>query len=94
MAIGKDLIESFKVHDRYYQVKVPWFETPLWIFPLQSDAEILVKEGVPRGLVYTADELAGLSGTKGGSAPVWRALVMVRAAMGTVQFIETRKLLG
>jgi hypothetical protein len=46
--------------DQMVEVRVPWHDTPLWFVPSETDAEVLTAEGVSRGVIWTARELADL----------------------------------
>lgn len=50
------------------EVQVPWLEASLWFVPGEADAEALAREGISRGRVWTALELANLL-TISGLAP-------------------------
>lgn len=40
------------------EVRVPWLEVSLWFVPGEADIEALAREGISRGRVWTALELA------------------------------------
>ncbi len=44
-------------------MRVPWDPRTLWFVPSEKQARLLAREGVSRGRVWTARELADLLGT-------------------------------
>jgi hypothetical protein len=58
-------LASFAEAGRVLEVRVPWLDQALYFAPDEPAAERLVAEGVSRGCVWTARELADLIGTPG-----------------------------
>jgi hypothetical protein len=46
--------------DRVIEVRVPWWPLTLWFVPGEADVQALLGEGVTRGRIWTATELADL----------------------------------
>ena len=53
-------LEEFTLDGRLLEVRVPWHTETLWFVPDERDAAALGREGVGRGRVWTARELADL----------------------------------
>lgn len=50
-------LDRFVREGQLVEVRVPWLEITLWFVPEERDAEMLGREGVKRGRVWTAREL-------------------------------------
>ena len=53
-------IEEFEKQDSAIEVRVPWLSETLWFVPRIEHIEILVREAVRRGRIWTAAELTDL----------------------------------
>jgi hypothetical protein len=53
-------LDRFAKEGALLEVQVPWWPTTIWFVPGQSDVATLVTEGVGRGRIWTARELADL----------------------------------
>jgi TubC N-terminal docking domain len=58
-------LDEFAGGDRAIEIRVPWFDETLWFVPRVEHAEVLVREGVARGRVWTAGELIDLASVDG-----------------------------
>jgi hypothetical protein len=47
-------LDRFVREGQLVEVRVPWLEITLWFVPEERDAEMLGREGVKRGRVWTA----------------------------------------
>ncbi len=54
-AMGLDQFES---QGQPFEVRVPWHPETLWFVPAEADVEWLQREGISRGRIWTAGELA------------------------------------
>lgn len=61
------------------EIKVPWFDAPLWFVPSAAEAEGLVKQGVSRGRVWTAKELLDLLAIPGVTREQVKKVAMAKA---------------
>ena len=50
-------LDRFVEEGQLVEVRVPWLEVTLWFVSEERDAEMLGREGVARGRVWTAREL-------------------------------------
>lgn len=57
--VGMPLTEFARKGDPL-EVRVPWLDATLWFVPTPADAETMVVQGVSRGRIWTAQELAQL----------------------------------
>lgn len=53
-------LDQFEQEGRVLEIKTSWLAGPLWFVPSAAEAEGLVKDGVSRGRVWTAQELRDL----------------------------------
>lgn len=78
-------LDRFEQEGQPLEVKVPWLSTPLWFVPSAAEAEGLVKEGVSRGRVWTAQELLDLLAIPGVTKEQVRKIATAKAIFeGTV----------
>jgi hypothetical protein len=53
-------LDVFAAAGEMIEVRVPWWSEPLWFVPGETAVEALVREGISRGRIWTAGELADL----------------------------------
>lgn len=53
-------LDRFGCEHHFMEIRVPWLEVTLWFVPEERDADLLGREGVHRGRVWTARELIAL----------------------------------
>lgn len=53
-------LDVFEQEGLSMEIAVAWFEKTLWFVPTRAEAEILTKEGISRGVIWTARELIDL----------------------------------
>ncbi|PWU23502.1 MAG: hypothetical protein C5B48_08465 [Candidatus Rokuibacteriota bacterium] len=53
-------LDQFMRDGQLLEVRVPWLNVTLWFVPAERDAERLAAEGIGRGRIWTATELAHL----------------------------------
>ncbi len=58
-------LDGFEREGCPIEVLVGWLGTTLWLVPGEADAEALAREGVNRGRIWTARELADLLAISG-----------------------------
>jgi len=58
-------LDEFARGDRAIEIRVPWFPDTLWFVPRVEHVEVLVREGVARGRIWTAGELIDLASVDG-----------------------------
>ncbi len=67
--------------DRVLKVRVPWWPEALWFVPAETDAEALAAEGVSRGVIWTAGELADLMAVPGITTAGARTVALAKLAI-------------
>jgi hypothetical protein len=60
VALVSMTLEQFAHEGSLLEVGVPWLTTTLWFVPGDREVETLVMEGITRGRIWTANELAEL----------------------------------
>lgn len=58
-------LDRFALEGAPMEVKVPWLDVTLWFVPTEVAAEALAQEGIGRGRIWTAHELADLLSLSG-----------------------------
>ena len=58
-------LEEFARDNRAIEIRVPWLPETLWFVPRVEHIEVLVREGVARGRIWTAGELIDLASVDG-----------------------------
>lgn len=54
------VLDRFEREGAPLEIRVAWLDTTLWFVPREADAAALAREGVTRGRIWTAGELADL----------------------------------
>jgi hypothetical protein len=62
-------LDRFVHEGQLVEVRVPWLEVTLWFVPEERDADMLGREGVDRGRVWTARELMAAMALQGRTPP-------------------------
>lgn len=79
-------LNQFQQEGDPMEIKVPWLDKPLWFVPIEADAEILTKEGISRGVIWTAFELIDLLTIPGVTKEQVRQVAMAKRIFeGTVE---------
>jgi len=79
--IGMSL-DEFERCGHALEVRVPWLPETLWFVPRVEHVAILANEGVARGRVWTARELADLASIEGLPSDDIRAIGQLKAKFG------------
>jgi hypothetical protein len=72
-------IDEFARNGKLLEARVPWFDVTLWFVPDERDADMLGREGVNRGRVWTTRELIGSLAVADQSQAV-RTIALVKVA--------------
>jgi len=72
------------------EVRVPYLAQTLWFVPGESDAEGLTQEGISRGRIWTARELADLLSCAGLSPNHVKAVALAKIELGG-DVVEVRR---
>jgi hypothetical protein len=62
-------LDRFVHEGQLVEIRVPWLEVTLWFVPEERDADMLGREGVDRGRVWTARELMAAMALQGRTPP-------------------------
>jgi hypothetical protein len=63
-------LDGFEREGRPLEIRVPWYPVTLWFVPRGREVEMLARDGIARGRIWTAQELvdllniAGLTGAQ------------------------------
>jgi hypothetical protein len=82
-------LDHFARESQLLEVRVPWLDVTVWFVPEEQDAEVLGREGIGRGRVWTARELATLMALRDRTPSVVRALAHTKC-MVDGDIIEAR----
>jgi len=74
-------LDQFELEGAPLEIRVPWCRETLWFVPDEQDAEVLGTDGVNRGHVWTAGELATMA-MSGSMRHGIRTLAPAKVAMG------------
>lgn len=78
-------LDRFEREGAPMEIRVHWFDETLWFVPSAAEAEGLVKEGVHRGRIWTAQELRDLLAIPGVMREQVKQVAMAKAIFeGTV----------
>ncbi len=58
-------LSDFEKQDTAIEIRVDWLRETLWFVPAPTHADMLIKEGVRRGLIWTVKELTDLTNLPG-----------------------------
>ena len=71
------------------EVRVPWLPVTLWFIPTEADGDALAREGVSRGRIWTARELAALLAISGLTAEQPQTIARAKLEFGG-EVVEVR----
>ena len=74
-------LDQFAREGQCLEIRVSWFPETLWFVPDERDAAALACEGVGRGRVWTARELAELMALSGGTPKTVRTLALAKCVI-------------
>jgi len=74
-------LDQFAREGQLLEVRVPWLDVTVWFVPEERDAAMLGHEGIGRGRVWTARELATLMALPDRTRSVVRALTHAKCAV-------------
>jgi hypothetical protein len=63
------------------EIRVPWCHESIWCVPVGSDADILCREGVNRGRIWTARELIALMALPDRTPEIVQSLALAKQAV-------------
>ncbi len=72
-------LDRFEQEGSLLEVRVPWLEVTLWFVPVPADVEVLARQGVSRGRVWTAAELRDILTIQGLTAT--RVITITKAKL-------------
>ncbi len=75
-------LDEFSRQESAIEIRVHWLPETLWFVPGVSRADALVGQGVPRGRIWTAGELADLASVPGVTREDIRNLARLKAGFG------------
>jgi len=75
-------LDVFARQGQLLEVRVPYFAQTLWFVPGETDAETLAHEGISRGRVWTARELADLLSCAGLRPDQAEAVALAKIELG------------
>ncbi len=85
-------LDQFEREGCPLEVRVPWHTETLWFVPTEADAEVLDREGVSRGRIWTARELADLLAVSGLTPEQPQTIARVKLEFGgEVVEVQTRR---
>ena len=65
LAILNFPLSEFEQGDCAIEIQVPWLDTPIWFCPTETEATVLVSEGMRRAQIWTVRELRDLMSVPG-----------------------------
>jgi hypothetical protein len=84
-------LDLFAREGQLLEVRVPYLDqTTLWFVPSESDAEGLIQEGISRGRIWTARELADLLSCAGLRPHDVKAVALAKIELGG-DVVEVRR---
>jgi hypothetical protein len=87
--LGLPILPDFAAAGQCLEVRVPWLPETLWLVPAKQAVEMLLGEGISRGRVWTARELADLLSipglTQAGAQTVGVAKVAIAGELADVR---------
>jgi hypothetical protein len=75
-------LDLFAREGELLEVRVPYLAQTLWFVPGESDAEGLTQQGVSRGRIWTARELADLLSCAGLGSDHVKAVALAKIELG------------
>jgi len=75
-------LSQYAAEGRALEVRVPWLEETLWFVPTLEQVGRLMSQGVQRGRIWTAGELADLMKIPGGRREDFATLARVKFEFG------------
>ena len=81
MAILAMPLDQFAREGQCLEIRVSWLPETLWFVPDERDAAALAREGVGRGRVWTARELAELMALSGATPTTVRTLALAKCVI-------------
>jgi hypothetical protein len=83
-------LDLFTREGQLLEVRVPYLAQTLWFVPGESDAEGLTQEGISRGRIWTARELADLLSCAGLRPDHAKAVALAKIELGG-DVVEVRR---
>jgi hypothetical protein len=77
-------LDEFVRKGKLLEVRVPWLGVTLWFVPEKRDADMLGREGVNRGRVWTTEELVGAL-TLADQSEAVRTIALVKVAFDRLE---------
>ena len=75
-------LDEFALGGQLLEVRVPYLTQTLWFVPGEADADRLTLEGISRGRIWTARELADLLSCAGLTPDQVRAVALAKIELG------------